>query len=213
MSASEASSGRIQSAAQLFRPDVTTGVVRHSHGGRIALLSRDLIRELHSAVILTCGDSAQDVLYRSGYEWALQEMTSLSRRLLTQFGAQSELWQLDPKFVLETWWSPLAEAGWGAASFDCTPLPRGIVLVRLHDSIAAEIFGRAEDPVCHLYAGLFAGALSFIERAERHAMELECRSQGTDTCRFLAGPGPDVDAAESLRQQHVAAEEICSRMR
>jgi uncharacterized protein len=213
MPPSDAISERIQSAAQLFRPDAATGIMRHSHGGRLEFFSRDLIRELHSAIILTYGDMAQDVLYRSGYEWALQEMAGLSRRMLAQFGVQSELWQLDPKFVLETWWAPMAESGWGAASFDYAPLPRSIVHVQVSQSVVADAFGRAEDPVCHLYAGLFAGALSFIERAERHAMELECRCQGASVCHFVAGPGAEVDTAETLRQQRIAPDEISRRMR
>lgn len=213
MPLSEASAGRIQSAAQVFSHDAATGVVRDPHGGRLAILSRDLIRELHSAVIQAFGDTAQDVLYRSGYEWALQDMAALGRRLLAQSGTEGDLWKADPQFVLESWWEPLGESGWGGARFDCTPLSRGIAHVHLSRSVVADAFGRADDPVCHLYAGLFAGALSFIQRAERHCVEIECRTQGAAVCRFVAGPGANVDEAETLRQQHVEPDEIARRIR
>lgn len=209
---SDASAARSLHAAQVFRSDAAAGVVCDPHGERLAILSLDLIREWHAAVIGAFGDAAQDVLYRTGYEWALQDMASLNRRLLAQSGADGGLWTMAPHDVLESWWRPMAENGWGGAHFDCSPLARGIAHINLSHSVVADAFGRAEDPVCHLYAGLFAAALSFIQRAERHCVEIECRTQGASMCRFVVGPGAVVDEAETLRQQHVAPGEIARRM-
>ena len=62
--------------------------------------------------------------------------------------------------------------------------------------------------MCHLYAGLFAGALSFYDRAESHALETSCLALGHDCCRFLVGPGPLIDRAETAQRKGAAHDAI-----
>jgi predicted hydrocarbon binding protein len=71
----------------------------------------------------------------------------------------------------------------------------------------------ADEPVCHLYAGLFAAAVSFLDRSERHAAELACAAAGAATCVFVVGSGADIDAAEAWRQQKTPVQEIIRRLR
>jgi uncharacterized protein len=73
--------------------------------------------------------------------------------------------------------------------------------------------GVSARPVCHWYAGLFAGAWSFIQRAERHAVEFECSAVSAAACQFVVGPGPEIDAVETWRQDGVSAAEILRRVR
>ncbi len=174
-------------------------------------LAVDTVHALHLALIEQFGEDAPDVLYRTGYEWALQEMVRRHRLALPPGGAAASPGKLQS--VLESWWREMAEAGWGRATFDVGPGPRGVVLVELQAGAVAPAFAGADQPVCHLYAGLFAGALSFCARAERHAAELQCIACGATTCIFAVGSGPEVDAAESSRQHGVAAAEIMRRLR
>lgn len=213
MSSSSLSEDRPFSPDDFFQQELQTGSLRRTDGARVAALSVEFVQAFHFALVEHMGDSAQDILYRSGYEWGLQDMIRLNERLHDEIGGSNfDLWQMDAKFVVESWWTPLAESGWGACQFDFSRLSRGIVCVDLKNSIVAQALESSDQPVCHLYAGLFAGALSFFERAERHAVEIQCRSLGQDSCKFVIGPGAEVDNAESRRQQGASAAEIIRRL-
>lgn len=197
--------------AAAFRHDVGTGAIRTGTEQRVLAISEPLMQQLHFAMIEQLGETAQDALYRTGYEWALQDMLRLSRE--RRGGAKaSDFFQQDPRALFTRWWAALENLGWGSATFDFQASARGITVVELRQSIVADAFAGADQPVCHLYAGLFAGALSFFERTERHAVELQCTALGHNVCRFIVGPGTEIDAAEAWRQQGVAAPEICRRL-
>lgn len=195
-----------------FRHDPAEGALRLADGAPAVALSEPVIQGLHFALVEAAGENAQDVLYRTGYEWALQDMLRLNRQLQEQFGSgHFDFWQTDAKFVLDTWWAPLAAGGWGGATFGLAALTRGLLFVELRQSPVATAFSGADHPVCHLHAGLFAGALSFFDRAERHAVEVQCLALGAESCRFIVGPGAEVDSAEAWRQQGTSAAEIVRR--
>lgn len=201
-------------AAELLSHDARDGSIRQHGGQRLVAIAEPLLRSLHYGLSQTLDDGAPNVLYRTGYEWALQEMLRLHQAMREEFGGASfDFWQLDAKFVLETWWLGHQAAGWGALQTDFTALARGLAFFELRGSAVAAALAGSSQPVCHLYAGLFAGALSFYERAERHAAEIQCCAMGRETCRFVLGPGAEVDSAESWRKQGILSDEIVRRLR
>ena len=196
-----------------FGFDSSQGSLRGPDGARVAALSTEFVQTLHVSLLDQFAENAQDVLYRSGYEWGLQDLVRVTQQLKNQLGARTDIWQMDAKFLLESWWAPLAEAGWGQVGFDCAAQARGVVFVELRDSAVVEALGASDQPVCHWYAGALAAAFSFLERAERHAVELQCRSMGATSCQFLVAPGAEIDSAETWRQQGTTAAEIVRRLR
>jgi len=197
---------------ELFQADTDAGTLLRSDGQSVALLPLEFMQSLHLELQNQFGGSAKDILYRVGYEWGLQDMRRLNRHLQTAPGAGGfDLWQREAPFVLDSWWKPLAESGWGICHFDFSRHAHGIVRAELQHSVVAQAVDHAEQPACHFYAGLLAGALSFFDRTERHAVELGCRALGHESCTFMVGRGADIDAAESWRKQGTAAEEIIRR--
>lgn len=183
-------------------------------GNRLALVPRDFVQAWHMGLVEHFGDEAADLLYRTGYEWGLQEMVRRNRDLRGSRGEDAfELSSLGPQAALEIWWAPLRDAGWGVCTFDLSAAARGILFAEIRGSAVAAALAGAEEPVCHVYAGLLAGAASFIERSERHGIELECRAVKAAVCRFAVGPGETIDHAEAWRQQGVAPAEIVRRLR
>jgi predicted hydrocarbon binding protein len=201
-------------ASAFLQVQPAEGTLRLPDGQRAALLPAIFFRHLALELTTSLDDSPRHVLYKFGYDWALRDMVRLSRELGEEFGggANLDLWQMDAKFVLDRWWAPLAACGWGACTFDLSSLSRGFGFIELRHSIVAAHASGATQPSCHLYAGLFAGALSFFERVERHAAEFQCAALGAPSCRFVVGPGPQVDEVESWRVQHITAEEIRRRL-
>jgi predicted hydrocarbon binding protein len=199
--------------AAIFRHDAGEGALRLPNGRRVIALAAPLLQHLHAALHETLGETAREVLYRIGYEWALQDMLRLHQRLKNEFvTGDFDFWRLDPKLAINAWWSPFRLNGWGALTLELSALARGLAFVELHDSAVALAMTDAKQPACHLYAGLFAGAMSFFTRAERHAVEIECRAMHAERCRFVVGPGAEVDSAEVWRQQGTAAAEIVRRL-
>lgn len=190
------------------------GSLRRADGVRLAVVPADFLLAVHQHLFEHFADSCQDLLYRSGYEQGLQDMVRVGQELKEQYGGGSfDLWQMDAKFILNSWWEPLQQAGWGACTIDLSAHSRGFVFIELDDSPVADAIAHVEHPICHFFAGLFAGAVSFYDRAERHATEIECRAAGGAKCRFIVAPGSEVDTAEGWRQQGIAGDEIIRRLR
>lgn len=208
------SDGRRPTPSELIRPVLAEGALRLADGQRIAVLPGAFFPQLSVGLDQPSGDHVRHAVYKLGYEWALQDMVRLSRQLAAEFGAGAnlDLWQMDVKFVLDRWWAPLNAAGWGAWTLDLSSRTRRFAFVELHHSLVAAHSPGATQPSCHLYAGLFAGALSFFDRVESHSVEFQCASLGAPSCRFVVGPGPQVDEVESWRQQKVAPDEIRRRL-
>ncbi len=176
-------------------------------------VSGPFLHALHAGIAENFPDDAPDVLYRAGYDQGLQDLLRLSRELRESFGSAFDFWQADPKFVLESWWAPLAGAGWGQARFDLASTARQLVVIDVVGGFIPAALGPSGQPMCHHTAGALAGALSFFERAERHATEIACAADGAAHCTFVVAPGPIVDSAESSRQEGVTPEEILRRLR
>ena len=200
-------------AREFFQADLISGALLRDNGSRCAALPVDFVQSIHLALFEQFRETAQDVLYRIGFEWGLQEMLRVNQHVRNDDGSgKIAPWDMDPNLVFEEWWQPLRETGWGAATLDFSHLARGVVVAEVRQSIVASALGRTDRPVCHCYAGLFSGGLSFFERAERHATEMQCRAMGHPSCKFIIGPGADVDAAEMARKQGVAAIDIIRRI-
>ncbi len=193
-----------------FRSRPAEGALLGPDGRRFAALPEALMQTLHRGWGETAANNFGQLLYRAGYEWGLQDMLPLSQRMREEFGGGNnlDLWQMDAPFVLERWVGPFAAAGWGACIFDLSAHAKGLTFVELRNSAAATATGRAPAPVCHLYAGLFAGALSFYDRVETHAVETECAALGHACCRFIVGPGHLIDLAENARSAGAKHEAI-----
>ncbi len=201
------------SSGPAFQADFGSGALFRRDGQRCAGLAVEFISSLQESVTECFGDDARDVLYRCGFEWGLKELLATTTKLLRDSSPQNvTLAQLEPKFALETWWRTMRETGHGLAKIDCSRDGRGIVVIDLRQCPAALATPIGSHPVCHYYAGLFAGALSFLDRAERHATEIQCRALGHSCCQFVVGPGSEVDAAEAARQQATPAVEILRRL-
>jgi hypothetical protein len=201
--------GRRQPRENAFQPFPAQGALRQSDGQRTAIVPIDFLQDLRQALAPEFGDGTRHLLYCTGFDWSLRDMVRLGQRLRDEpDGANLDLWQREAGLVLDAWWAPLAAAGWGQCEF--TALPRGLLLAEITHSAPAAV--SATEPACDLCAGLIAGALSFVERAERHAVEVQCAALGHPVCRFVAGGSPHIDQVEAWQQQRLPADEILERL-
>ena len=196
-----------------FRWSPEEGAIHLRDGQRALAVSEDFVAGLHQGLDDELGGASGLVMYRCGLEWAQQDMKRFARRMRHEFGGgRTDIWNMNMRFVFETWWWPLTSSGWGAWSLDLGFLDQGMVMVEIRDSAVARSMRRVGKPVCHLYAGLLAGAFAYWEKEERQGIEAQCYSMGNDCCKFLIGDERMANAAEFWREEGASAAEIVENL-
>jgi predicted hydrocarbon binding protein len=195
-----------------FRIDGETGAIYLHDGQRAARIDEAFINGLHLGAAEEAGDAGGLLMYRCGYRWGIEDMKRFNDRMRQEFGGgKRDIWQMNTRFVLETWWWPLTITGFGGWSLDFSFRERDITVVEICNSAVAQSIDMTGKPVCHLYAGLLAGVFSFFERKERQAIEIQCYAMGNDTCKFLIGNQEQVNAVDfRVKKGSPAAEIIAS---
>lgn len=200
-------------ADEFFKKEPDEGKLLIRDGQRAAKVSEDFVVGLHSGLEEDVGDASNLIMYKCGREWGLRDMKRFNNRMRHEFGGgKLDIWQMNTKFVFESWWWPLTIQGWGSWTLDMSFRKRGITFVEIRNSAVARSMERVGKPVCHLYAGMFAGVLSYWERKDRDSIEVQCYSMGNDVCKFMIGDEKQVNAAEFWRQEGANAEEIRNRI-
>lgn len=182
-------------------------------GQRAVYASEDFVASLHMGLHEEVDDAANLIMYRCGYQWGVQDMKRYANRMRQEYGGgKTEIWQMNRKFVWESWWWPLTVEGWGGWTLDLGYEKQEMVFATIHNSAVAKSMERVGKPVCHMYAGMFAGAFSVYEREERDCIEIQCYAMDNDCCKFLIGKKKRVNAAEFWRREGANATEILEKV-
>jgi hypothetical protein len=146
-------------------------------------------------------------------------MKRFNNRMRHEYGGgKLDIWQMNKQFVMETWWWPLTIQGFGGwrltmGDKDNEALQsKGLTVIELRNSAVAQSMALAGKPVCHMYAGLFAGVFSFYDREERGCIEIQCYAMGNDVCKFLVGSQKLMNAAEFWSKEGATATEILEKL-
>jgi len=202
------------SSEDFIQRDISMGTISLADQNRAAQVSESFITGLHSGIAEEIGDASSYLMYLAGYEWGMRNMANFSTRMRDEFGSgKTDIWAMNKTFVWESWWWPLTTQGFGGWALDLKLENKGIVVAEIFNSAVAQSMERAGKPVCHMYAGLFAGAFSYYDRSERSAIEIQCYAMGNGSCKFLIGDSKSVDAAEFWSTEGASASEILSRLR
>ena len=194
---------------EFFSRDQAQGAIYLRDGQRAAQVNESFINGLHLGLEEEVGDASGLMMYRCGYKWGIEDMKRFNDRMRHEFGGgKLDIWQMNTRFVFETWWWPLTVEGFGGWSLDLTFKEKDITVVEIRNSAVAQSIEMANKPVCHLYAGLFAGVFSFFDRSERESIEIQCYAMGNDRCKFLVGDQKKVNAAEFWLNEGAIASDI-----
>ena len=194
---------------EFFRFDEDQGAIYLHDGQRAARVSEAFINGLHLGAEGEVGDAGSLLMYRCGHMWAIEDMKRFNDRMRKEFGGgKKDIWQMNMQFVFETWWWPLTIQGFGGWSLDLSFRKKNITMVEIRNSAVAQSMAMAGKPVCHLYAGLFAGVFSFFDRTDRESIEVQCYAMGNDVCKFLIGDQKQVNAADFWRKEGATAADI-----
>jgi len=194
-----------------LRFDPKRGTVRTRNDEGVFLATEDLIVGLQAGLEQEVGDASAVVLYRIGFKWGTQDMKRFESNMLKEFGR--EMRQMNVAFMLEEWWWPLQAMGWGAWEIDLkSKREQGLILVNLYESAVAKTLGEIGKPVCHLYAGLLAGALSYVANRELNGIEIQCYAMGATFCRFVVGAEQKINAVQFWLEEGATAGDVVGRL-
>ncbi|MGF1529128.1 MAG: V4R domain-containing protein [Candidatus Competibacterales bacterium] len=198
---------------EFFRHDPEKGAIILRDGQRAARVTEAFINGLHLGIEEEVGNASTLLMYRCGKAWAEQDMKRFNNRMRQEFGnGKLDIWQMNKRFVFESWWWPMTITGFGAWTLDLSFTDKDLTVVEIRNSAVAKSMKMLGKPVCHLYAGLFSGVFSVYDRKDRECIEIQCYSMGNDVCKFLIGDEKKVNAAEFWRREGAGASEILGQL-
>ncbi|MGL4574125.1 MAG: V4R domain-containing protein [Burkholderiaceae bacterium] len=198
---------------EFFSNELDKGAIYLRDGQRAAKVTEAFINGLHGGIEEEVGAASALMMYRCGYAWGIQDMKRFADRMRQEFGGgKREIWNMDKRFVFESWWWPLTITGFGAWALDLSFQDKGLTVAEIRNSAIAKSMKILGKPVCHLYAGMFAGVFSVYDKTERESIEIQCYSMGNESCKFLVGNKERVNAAEFWRQEGASAGEIMGNL-
>jgi uncharacterized protein len=193
-----------------FKFAVREGTIHTRRGLRAFLATEDFVVGLQQGLEDEVGDASAMILYKCGYKWGLQDMKTFVPTIEKEFG--QNLSEMNASFFLEEWWWPLQAEGWGAWKVDTSQRKQGMIFIDLHDSAIAKSLGNLGKPVCHVYAGLFAGVFTYLTKYELSGIEVQCYAMGEDYCKFIIGAEKRINAAEFWHKEGATATEVIEKL-
>ncbi|GAB4212873.1 MAG: 4-vinyl reductase [Synechococcales cyanobacterium] len=194
-----------------FTFDRQQGVITDWNGARNVLVSEDFILGLQQGLEEEVGDASASLMYTIGVDWGKKDAAGFIAWFEKEF--RKSMKQTNVLFLLESWWWPLAAQGWGRWDVDMSGRKQGFIFISVFDSAVARTLGNVGKPVCHLYAGLFAGFFSTIVERPLNCIEIQCYSMGETYCKFLLGSKDRLDAAAFWLNEGATAADIMQRLK
>lgn len=187
------------------------GVVTDWNESRNLFASEDFIIGLIEGLEEEVGSASGVVMYNIGYQWGMRDAKFFQQWFEQQYG--KSIREVNSMFMLQAWWWPFTAQGWGNWEVDMSEHKNGFMFVNIFDSAVARTLGDVGKPVCHIYAGLFAGFFSDLVRKSLSCIEIQCYSMGETYCKFLLGSKDRIDAANFWHNEGATAKDIEKRLR
>lgn len=193
-----------------FRFNHDQGIIVDWNDTQNLLMSEDFVVGLQKGLEREVGDASGAVMYSIGVDWGRNDAIVFSEWYEQEFGISTKRSNL--LFLLETWWWPFTAQGWGKWEVETESKQKGFIFINVFDSMVARTLGDVGKPVCHLYAGLFAGFFTSMTQRDLACIELQCYAMGETFCKFLLGGQDRIDAANFWINEGASAKEIERRL-
>jgi uncharacterized protein len=188
-----------------------TGIITDWNEQRHLFASEDFIIGLIEGLEEEVGSASTVLMYNIGYEWGLRDAKFFQQCFEKEY--QRNIREGNSLYMLEAWWWPFTAQGWGNWEVDMSDHKNGFMFVNIFDSAVARTLGDVGKPVCHIYAGLFAGFFGDVVRKSLSCIEIQCYSMGETYCKFLLGTKDRIDAAAFWQNEGATARDIEKRLR
>jgi predicted hydrocarbon binding protein len=150
---------------------------------QLVAFPRASLGALRAALIRDTGGAFATFLQEAGYAGGDSIFASFRGWLAAQGAGDAE--SLDVATYQAHAADYFREIGWGSLAI--TPLHDVVAMVDSSNWAESDPAGGLPYPSCHYSTGLFADFFGRTAEAPLAVLEVECRSSGSDRCRFLVG--------------------------
>ena len=157
------------------------------------------------------GEASSIVMYSIGKEWGKRDFHHFQKWFELEY--PYTLSEVPIARLLEAWWWSFDSQGWGSWNVDLSNQKNGFLFISIFDSAVARTLGDIGKPVCHIYAGLFAGFFSEMVKKPLSCIEIQCYSMGESYCKFLLGKEDRINAAHFWQNEGATAKDIEKRLK
>jgi predicted hydrocarbon binding protein len=199
------------SLKDFFSFQTDSGTIDDWNESRNILVSENFIIGLIAGLEEEVGDASGVLMYNIGQQWGQEDAKFFRNWFLKEYG-YDDFSQLNLMYVLEAWWWPFIAQGWGNWEVDMSDQKNGFMFINIFDSAVARTLGDVGKPVCHIYAGLFAGFFSDLINKDLGCIELQCYAMGETYCKFLLGKKDRIDAASFWHNEGATARDIQKKL-
>lgn len=199
------------SLKDFFSFQTNSGTIDDWNESRNILVSENFIIGLIAGLEEEVGDASGVLMYNIGQQWGQEDAKFFRSWFLKEYG-YDDFSQLNLMYVLEAWWWPFIAQGWGNWEVDMSDQKNGFMFINIFDSAVARTLGDVGKPVCHIYAGLFAGFFSDLINKDLGCIELQCYAMGETYCKFLLGKKDRIDAASFWHNEGATARDIQKKL-
>jgi predicted hydrocarbon binding protein len=199
------------SLKDFFSFQTKSGTIDDWNESRNILVSENFIVGLIAGLEEEVGDASGVLMYNIGQQWGQEDAKFFRSCFLKEYGYE-DFSQLNLMYVLEAWWWPFISQGWGNWEVDMSDQKNGFMFINIFDSAVARTLGDVGKPVCHIYAGLFAGFFSDLINKDLGCIELQCYAMGETYCKFLLGKKDRIDAASFWHNEGATARDIQKKL-
>ena len=193
-----------------FHMNNQSGTITDWNKSRNILVSEDFIIGLIHGLDEEVGSASSVVMYNIGKAWGERDSQAFKNWYEEEY--ETNMLTTNLALVLESWWWPFTAQGWGNWDVDLEDQKNGFIVLNIFDSAIARTLGNVGKPVCHIYAGLFAGFFSSFSKQDLGCVELQCYAMGSTFCKFLLGKQDRVDAASFWMEEGAGAKDIQKRL-
>lgn len=199
------------SLKDFFSFQTNTGTIDDWNECRNLLVSENFIVGLIAGLEEEVGDASGVLMYNIGQQWGQEDAKFFRNWFMQEYGYE-DFSQLNLMYVLEAWWWPFISQGWGNWEVDMSDQKNGFMFINIFDSAVARTLGDVGKPVCHIYAGLFAGFFSDLINKDLGCIEIQCYAMGETYCKFLLGKKDRIDAASFWHNEGATARDIQKKL-
>lgn len=193
-----------------FHFNAQQGTVVDWNEARNIFVTEDFIVGLIDGLEQEVGEASGLVMYTMGYQWGIKDAKFFQQWFEKEY--KKNVREVNTLFMLEAWWWPFIAQGWGNWEVDMSEQKNGFMFINIFDSAVARSLGDVGKPVCHIYAGLFAGFFSEMVKKPLNCIEIQCYAMGETYCKFLLGRKEQVDAAVFWQNEGATARDIEKKM-
>lgn len=179
---------------------------------RNILVTEDFIIGLIEGLEQEVGSASSVIMYNIGKSWGTKDAEFFKNWFEKEYEYERGINHYPLPYVLEAWWWPFTTQGWGNWEVDLSDQKNGFMFINIFDSAVARTLGDVGKPVCHIYAGLFAGFFSGLIQKQLSCIEIHCYAMGETYCKFLLGKKDRLDAATFWMNEGATAKDIEKRL-